>query len=111
MFIDLKKLLVDHGVSHREEGNVIVHIICTPFIIWAITGILALWGPIVETPEWLAPFLEFFPGFKFDLTLGSVFVFAMFLFSIIFDPLYSEVGVEFIPSPFLTPKQCDIPLS
>ncbi|OMJ10314.1 hypothetical protein AYI70_g10405 [Smittium culicis] len=91
MFFDFKKHLVEHGVSHVEEGNVIVHIICTPFIIWAMCGLLTLLGPIVETPEWLAPFLEFFPGFRFDLTWGSVFILAFILFSIIFDPIYAAL--------------------
>ncbi|PVV04304.1 hypothetical protein BB560_001197 [Smittium megazygosporum] len=98
MFFDKKKYLVEYYTHHIGENNHIIHIIFLSSIIWAIAGLLSLFGTIVDTPDWLVPFLMFVPEFQLDINLGTVFIFLNYFAIFIMDPI---VGFVFFPPIFM----------
>ncbi|OLY85241.1 hypothetical protein AYI68_g576 [Smittium mucronatum] len=88
-FINFRETYVQFGKSHYEENNIIMHMICTPLILWGVIGFASLTGPLVPTPDWLAPFIQFSPEGTFDLSLGAFIMLFYFLYSLALDFIYA----------------------
>ncbi|OMJ28234.1 hypothetical protein AYI69_g2296 [Smittium culicis] len=100
-FVNFRKNYVDYGISHYEENNIIVHIICTPLILWSIVGFASFTGPLLPTPDWLAPFIQFSPEGSFDLSLGAFIILFYFIYAILIDVVYAALFFPFFIA-FLT---------
>ncbi|KAK4189720.1 hypothetical protein QBC35DRAFT_126865 [Podospora australis] len=59
MSLDLEKQLTFYGAYHHNQVNIVIHMVCVPFILFSAFAIASNYGPFFTVPSWLQiPYLE-----------------------------------------------------
>ncbi|KAF5369977.1 hypothetical protein D9758_001325 [Tetrapyrgos nigripes] len=96
---DVSTQLTFYGAYHSNRVNVLIHILCVPFILWSAQVLLA----DVPHPSWLPEYYHVFNEYlAFDLNLPAVFTTVYILYYFMLEPVAAALYVPQLTLSLLT---------